>query len=156
LAREPKELFRAVPEEPGCCGQSDRGHEGRGQTVGEQDAQTSPAMNRVWLMATKYLDGPAWLRIWLRAQSLEETIEFANTRGRANAACISTSSGASAREFKYKVKPSMVGVNIGIAAPMSFFPFGGAGESMYGSLKGQGHDVFKFFTDTKVTINRWF
>ena len=92
----------------------------------------------------------------LRAKSLEETIEFANTRGRANAACIYTASGAAAREFKYKVKPSMVGVNIGIAAPMSFFPFGGAGDSMYGSLKGQGHDVFKFFTDTKVTISRWF
>ena len=41
---------------------------------------------------------------------------------------IATSSGAAAREFKYKVKPSMIGVNIGIAAPMSFFPFGGAGQ----------------------------
>jgi malonate-semialdehyde dehydrogenase (acetylating)/methylmalonate-semialdehyde dehydrogenase len=92
----------------------------------------------------------------LRAESLDEAIEFANSRGRANAACLYTSSGSTAREFKYRVKPSMVGINIGIAAPMSFFPFGGAGESMYGSLKGQGSDVFKFFTDSKVTINRWF
>ncbi len=92
----------------------------------------------------------------LRAKSLQETIDFANTRGMANAACIYTASGAAAREFKYKVKPAMVGVNIGIAAPMSFFPFGGSGESMFGTHKGQGHDVFHFFTDAKVVINRWF
>jgi len=92
----------------------------------------------------------------LRLNSLEEAIDFANSRGMANAACIYTSSGASAREFKYKVKPSMVGINIGIAAPMAFFPFGGAGESMFGAEKGQGQDVFQFFTDAKVVINRWF
>ncbi|MEF8942719.1 MAG: CoA-acylating methylmalonate-semialdehyde dehydrogenase [Desulfohalobiaceae bacterium] len=92
----------------------------------------------------------------LRAESLQETIDFANSRGMANAACIYTSSGAAAREFKYKVKPSMVGVNIGIAAPMSFFPFGGSGESMFGTHKGQGQDAFHFFTDAKVVINRWF
>lgn len=92
----------------------------------------------------------------VRMQSLQEAIDFANTRGLANAACIYTSSGAAAREFKYKVKPSMVGVNIGVAAPMSFFPFGGAGDSMFGTHKGQGQDVFQFFTDAKVIINRWF
>lgn len=91
----------------------------------------------------------------LRAESLQETIDFANSRGMANAACIYTSSGAAAREFKYKVKPSMVGVNIGIAAPMSFFPFGGSGDSMFGTHKAQGQDVFHFFTDAKVVINRW-
>jgi malonate-semialdehyde dehydrogenase (acetylating)/methylmalonate-semialdehyde dehydrogenase len=91
----------------------------------------------------------------LRAESLQETIDFANSRGMANAACIYTSSGAAAKEFKYKVKPSMVGVNIGIAAPMSFFPFGGSGESMFGTHKAQGQDVFQFFTDAKVVINRW-
>jgi malonate-semialdehyde dehydrogenase (acetylating)/methylmalonate-semialdehyde dehydrogenase len=92
----------------------------------------------------------------VRMQNLQEAIDFANTRGLANAACIYTSSGAAAREFKYSVKPSMVGVNIGVAAPMSFFPFGGAGDSMFGTHKGQGQDVFQFFTDGKVVINRWF
>lgn len=91
----------------------------------------------------------------LRAESLQETIDFANSRGMANAACIYTSSGAAAREFKYKVTPSMVGINVGIAAPMSFFPFGGSGESMFGTHKAQGQDVFHFFTDAKVTISRW-
>jgi malonate-semialdehyde dehydrogenase (acetylating)/methylmalonate-semialdehyde dehydrogenase len=79
-----------------------------------------------------------------------------NTRGFANAACIYTSSGAAAREFKYRVMPSMVGINIGIAAPMSFFPFGGAGNSMFGDTKAHGQEIFNFFTDTKVVIQRWF
>ncbi len=92
----------------------------------------------------------------VRAKDLNEVIDLINTRGFGNAACIYTSSGASAREFKYRVKPSMIGINIGIAAPMSFFPFGGAGDSMFGDTKGHGQEIFNFFTDTKVVIQRWF
>ena len=92
----------------------------------------------------------------VRAGDLEEVIDLINTRGYANAACIYTSNGGVAREFKYRVKPSMVGINIGIAAPMSFFPFGGAGNSMFGDIKGHGQEIFHFFTDTKVVIQRWF
>jgi malonate-semialdehyde dehydrogenase (acetylating)/methylmalonate-semialdehyde dehydrogenase len=92
----------------------------------------------------------------VRAKDLDEVIELINTRGYGNAACIYTSSGAAAREFKYRVLPSMVGINIGIAAPMSFFPFGGAGQSMFGDIKAHGQEIFKFFTDTKVVIQRWF
>jgi len=92
----------------------------------------------------------------VRAKDLDEVIDLINTRGFGNAACIYTSSGAAAREFKYRVKPSMIGINIGIAAPMSFFPFGGAGDSMFGDTKGHGQEIFNFFTDTKVVIQRWF
>lgn len=92
----------------------------------------------------------------VRAGNLEEVIDLINTRNYANAACIYTQSGAVAREFKYRVKPSMIGINIGIAAPMSFFPFGGAGNSMFGDIKGHGQEIFQFFTDTKVVIERWF
>ena len=88
--------------------------------------------------------------------TLDEAIDMVNSRGFANAACIYTQNGGAARTFKYKVKPSMVGVNIGIAAPMSFFPFGGAGESMFGDIKGHGQEIFLFFTDNKVVIERWF
>ncbi len=91
----------------------------------------------------------------IRVNDLDEATEIINTRGFANAACLYTSSGKAAREFKYKVMPSMIGINIGIAAPMSFFPFGGAGDSMFGDLKGHGREVFQFFTDTKVVITRW-
>jgi len=92
----------------------------------------------------------------VRAKDLDEVIDLVNSRGFANAACIYTESGAAAREFKYRAKPSMIGVNIGIAAPMSFFPFGGAGNSMFGDIKGHGQEIFQFFTDTKVVIERWF
>ncbi len=92
----------------------------------------------------------------VRCNSLDEVIDLVNTRGLSNAASIYTGSGSDARKFKYEVLPSMVGVNIGIAAPMSFFPFGGAGNSMFGDVKGHGQEVFQFFTDTKVVIERWF
>jgi malonate-semialdehyde dehydrogenase (acetylating)/methylmalonate-semialdehyde dehydrogenase len=91
----------------------------------------------------------------LNVKNLDQAIEIINTRGFANAACLYTDSGKAVREFKYRVKPSMIGVNIGIAAPMAFFPFGGAGESLFGDLKGHGREVFQFFTDTKVVISRW-
>jgi malonate-semialdehyde dehydrogenase (acetylating)/methylmalonate-semialdehyde dehydrogenase len=91
----------------------------------------------------------------VRCKTLNDVIELVNTRGFANAACLYTASGAAAREFKYRVKPSMIGINIGIAAPMSFFPFGGAGQSMFGDTKGHGQEIFHFFTDTKVVIQRW-
>jgi malonate-semialdehyde dehydrogenase (acetylating)/methylmalonate-semialdehyde dehydrogenase len=92
----------------------------------------------------------------VRCNSLDEVIDLVNTRGLSNAASIYTGSGSDARKFKYEVLPSMVGVNIGIAAPMSFFPFGGAGNSMFGDVKGHGQEIFQFFTDTKVVIERWF
>lgn len=91
----------------------------------------------------------------VRCKTLNDAIELVNTRGFANAACLYTASGAAAREFKYRVIPSMIGINIGIAAPMSFFPFGGAGQSMFGDTKGHGQEIFNFFTDTKVVIQRW-
>jgi len=92
----------------------------------------------------------------VRCNSLDEVIDLVNSRGMANAASIYTGSGSDARKFKYEVLPSMIGVNIGIAAPMSFFPFGGAGSSMFGDVKGHGQEIFQFFTDTKVVIERWF
>ena len=91
----------------------------------------------------------------IRCKDLDEVIDLINTRGFANAACLYTDSGATAREFKYRVDPAMVGINIGIAAPMSFFPFGGSKESMFGDIKAHGQEIFKFFTNTKVVIERW-
>ncbi len=92
----------------------------------------------------------------VRTKNLDEVIDLINSRDFANAASIYTQNGGTAREFKYRVLPSMVGINIGIAAPMSFFPFGGAGNSMFGDIKAHGQEIFHFFTDTKVVIERWF
>jgi malonate-semialdehyde dehydrogenase (acetylating)/methylmalonate-semialdehyde dehydrogenase len=91
----------------------------------------------------------------VRTKDLDDVIELINTRNFANAACLYTDSGSIAREFKYRAKPSMIGINIGIAAPMSFFPFGGSGNSMFGDIKAHGQESFTFFTDTKVVIQRW-
>lgn len=91
----------------------------------------------------------------VRAKDLDDAIGIINSRGFANATCLYTQSGAAVRYFKYRVRPSMIGVNLGIAAPMSFFPFGGAGQSMFGDIKGHGREIFQFFTDAKVVITRW-
>ena len=75
----------------------------------------------------------------------------------ANATSIFTSSGKAAREFAHRATASMVGVNIGVAAPMAYFPFGGARDSFFGDLKVHGRDAFEFYTDKKVDRSRrWF
>ena len=73
----------------------------------------------------------------------------------ANATSIFTSSGKAAARVQPPGGRSMVGVNIGVAAPMAYFPFGGAKDSFFGDLKAHGRDAFEFYTDKKVTISRW-
>jgi malonate-semialdehyde dehydrogenase (acetylating)/methylmalonate-semialdehyde dehydrogenase len=73
-----------------------------------------------------------------------------------NASSIFTQSGGAARKFKYEVGISMLGINIGIAAPMAFFMFGGAKKSFFGDLKAYGHDGIEFYTDKRIVISRWF
>jgi malonate-semialdehyde dehydrogenase (acetylating)/methylmalonate-semialdehyde dehydrogenase len=92
----------------------------------------------------------------LRADDLDQAIEIVNNVPYGNQASIFTSSGKTAREFGYKVQTGNVGINIGIAAPMAFFPFSGMKESFFGVLHGQGKDAVRFFTESKVIIERWF
>jgi malonate-semialdehyde dehydrogenase (acetylating) / methylmalonate-semialdehyde dehydrogenase len=89
-------------------------------------------------------------------KTLEEAIQLMRAHPNANATSIFTSSGKAAREFAKHATASMVGVNIGVAAPMAYFPFGGAKDSFFGDLKAHGRDGFEFYTDKKVTISRWF
>jgi malonate-semialdehyde dehydrogenase (acetylating)/methylmalonate-semialdehyde dehydrogenase len=88
-------------------------------------------------------------------KNLDEAIALMQAHPNANATSIFTSSGKSAREFARHATASMVGVNIGVAAPMAYFPFGGAKDSFFGDLKVHGRDAFEFYTDKKVTITRW-
>jgi len=90
------------------------------------------------------------------ARNLEEAIALMRSHPNANATSIFTSSGKAAREFAKHASASMVGVNIGVASPMAYFPFGGAKDSFFGDLKAHGRDGFEFYTDKKVTITRWF
>jgi malonate-semialdehyde dehydrogenase (acetylating) / methylmalonate-semialdehyde dehydrogenase len=89
-------------------------------------------------------------------KSLDEAIALMQAHPNANATSIFTRSGKAAREFAKHATASMVGVNIGVAAPMAYFPFGGAKDSFFGDLKAHGRDGFEFYTDKKVTISRWF
>jgi malonate-semialdehyde dehydrogenase (acetylating)/methylmalonate-semialdehyde dehydrogenase len=88
-------------------------------------------------------------------QDVDEALRVMDAHPNANATSIFTTSGRAAREFAHRATASMVGVNIGVAAPMAYFPFGGARDSFFGDLKVHGRDAFEFYTDKKVTIARW-
>ena len=92
----------------------------------------------------------------MRADSLDEAIETIDRVPYGNMASIFTSSGKDAREFSSRVRAGNVGVNIGVAAPMAFFHFGGMKESFYGDLHGQARDAINFFTEEKIIVERWF
>jgi malonate-semialdehyde dehydrogenase (acetylating) / methylmalonate-semialdehyde dehydrogenase len=92
----------------------------------------------------------------LRAGSLDEAIDIIHANPFGNAASIFTRDGKAARRFQHDVVAGNIGVNIGIVAPMSFFPFGGRKDSFFGVVHGQGRDVIRFFTEPKVVITRWF
>ncbi len=87
--------------------------------------------------------------------TLDDAIRFINGGMYGNAACIFTSSGPAARKFRHEVSAGNIGINIGVPAPMAFFPFSGWKESFFGDLHGQSKHAVEFFTQTKVVIERW-
>jgi malonate-semialdehyde dehydrogenase (acetylating)/methylmalonate-semialdehyde dehydrogenase len=90
----------------------------------------------------------------ITCDTLDQAIDMIHGNPHGNAASIFTSSGRAAREFKYRVFCGNIGINIGIAAPLATFPFGGMKDSFFGDLHGQGRDGIEFFTDRKVVITR--
>ncbi|MHB1356782.1 MAG: CoA-acylating methylmalonate-semialdehyde dehydrogenase [Anaerolineae bacterium] len=92
----------------------------------------------------------------LRAATLDQAIDMIHTNPFGNSASIFTNSGRWAREFQYRTECGNIGINIGIAAPMAFFPFSGMKDSFFGDLHGQGQESVRFFTESKVVIQRWF
>jgi len=91
----------------------------------------------------------------LRAGNLDKAIEMCNSSNYGNGNAIFTSDGKSAREFQYRVTSGNVGINIGIVAPMAFFPFSGMKDSFFGILHTMGQEAVRFFTESKVVIQRW-
>ena len=89
------------------------------------------------------------------AESIEEAIRQVNASAYGNMACLFTRDGHAARRFRYEVEAGNVGINVGVAAPMAFFPFSGWKESFFGDLHAQGRDAIDFFTDKKIVIERW-
>jgi malonate-semialdehyde dehydrogenase (acetylating)/methylmalonate-semialdehyde dehydrogenase len=91
----------------------------------------------------------------LHVDSVEEAIALVNSGEYGNMACVFTSSGAAARKFRYEAEAGNIGINIGVAAPMAFFPFSGWKNSFFGTLHAQGKHGVEFFTQTKVVVERW-
>ena len=91
----------------------------------------------------------------LRARDLDHALEIMNSSPKGNAASLFTTSGAAMRKFRYEAQAGMIGVNIGVAAPMSFFPFTGWKDSFFGDLHAHGRDAIEFYTEKKVVITRW-
>lgn len=91
-----------------------------------------------------------------RAENLDEAIAMIKACPFANAVSLFSNSGKAAQQFKREIGVSMIGINIGVPAPMAFFPFGGAKQSFFGDTKAHGKDAIHFYTDQKVVISRWF
>lgn len=91
----------------------------------------------------------------MKASSLDEAISMINNHEYANGASIYTQNGFYARKFKLEVHASMIGVNVGIPAPVAYLPFGGAKMSFFGDIKTQGKDIMRFFTIEKIITERY-
>jgi malonate-semialdehyde dehydrogenase (acetylating) / methylmalonate-semialdehyde dehydrogenase len=92
----------------------------------------------------------------IHVKDLDEAIALVNRSAFGNTTSIFTSDGKSAREYASRIEVGMVGVNVGVAAPMAFFPFSGWKNSFYGDLHAHGPDAIAFYTEQKVIMSRWF
>lgn len=91
----------------------------------------------------------------IKVNNIDEALSIVNGSDYGNMACIFTNNGNFARKFRVEADAGNIGVNIGIAAPMAFFPFSGWKASFFGDMHGQGYDAIEFFTQKKVVIERW-
>ncbi len=87
--------------------------------------------------------------------TIDEAIDLVNSASFGNMACLFTRDGAAARKFRYEVQAGNIGINIGVAAPMAFFPFSGWKDSFFGDMHAQGRDAVEFYTQKKVVVERW-
>jgi len=92
----------------------------------------------------------------IEMETIDDAIDFINAGAYGNMTSVFTSSGAIARKVRYEAQAGNIGINIGVAAPMAFFPFSGWKDSFFGVVHGQGKHAVEFFTQTKVVVERWF
>ena len=127
-----------------------RGLKSGGSFVGPTVLDGLPATSS--LMETEIF-GPVLSVV--HASSVEEALQLIERSAYGNASSIFTASGAAARKFRNSVSTGNVGVNIGVPAPMAYFPFSGWKGSFFGVMHAQGRDAVEFFTDKKVIVERW-
>ena len=131
---------------------------------GRQDAETNG--DGFFMGPTIFDEVTQQMKIWqdeifapvlsiVRVKDIDEAIAWANESRFANGACIFTSSGAYMRQFRENIDAGMLGVNVGVPAPMAFFPFSGYKDSFYGDLHANGTDGVEFYTRKKMVTTRW-
>jgi malonate-semialdehyde dehydrogenase (acetylating)/methylmalonate-semialdehyde dehydrogenase len=91
----------------------------------------------------------------LKADSFDEALAIVNGHEYANGASLYTRSGYYARRFKLEAEAGMIGINVGIPAPVAYMPFGGAKSSIFADVKAQGRSVVNFFTQERIVTERW-
>jgi len=91
----------------------------------------------------------------VHAEGMDEALAFLERSAYGNQASLFTSSGSAARRFRYEAQAGNIGINIGVAAPMAYFPFSGWKDSFFGIMHGQGRDAIEFYTEKKVVVERW-
>src|SRR5881296_3110006 len=91
----------------------------------------------------------------IHANSIDDAMEFLRRSPYGNQASLFTTSGSAARRFRHEAPAGNIGINIGVAAPMPYFPFSGWKDSFFGIMHGQGRDSVEFYTEKKVVIERW-
>ncbi|MDR7429311.1 MAG: CoA-acylating methylmalonate-semialdehyde dehydrogenase [Armatimonadota bacterium] len=91
----------------------------------------------------------------IHVRSIDEAIQLVNRGQYGNMACLFTRSGAAARKFRYEAQAGNIGINVGVAQPIAFYPFAGMKDSFFGDLHGQGRDAVEFYTEKKVVVERW-
>ena len=134
--------------------------DGRGQAVAGRDGghflgpTLMAGVNPDMVVANDEIFGP--VLCLMPAGDLDEAIEVIDRVPFGNMACIFTGSGKAARQFSSEVRAGNIGVNIGVAAPMAFFHFGGMKDSFFGDLHAQAEDSIRFFTEDKIVVSRWF
>ena len=105
------------------------------------------------LVAREEIFGPVVLISKVR--TFDEAIAWINRNNFANTTTLFTQNGPATRKFCNEIDPSMIGINIGVPAPMSFFSFGGSKDSFLGDIKAHGARSVDFFTDKKIITQRW-
>ena len=133
--------------------------DGRGQTVGGYESgyfvfpTILDAVPPQGELARTEIFGP--VLSLMHADTIDQAISLVNQRSYGNMACIFTADGANARRFRYEVNAGNVGVNVGVAAPIAYFPFSGWADSFFGDLHAQAEHGVEFYTQTKIVVERW-
>jgi malonate-semialdehyde dehydrogenase (acetylating)/methylmalonate-semialdehyde dehydrogenase len=131
--------------------------DGRGEGAGRAGTMLGPTIavagDPESELAREELFGP--LLALIEVADLDQAIEFVNGSRYGNAGVIFTQSGAAVRQYRYEVEAGMLGVNVGVPAPVAWFPFSGWGDSIDGDLHANGADAVDFYTRKKVVTTRW-